>query len=381
MAQSLGLHCDGERLGLPPFESEIRRRLWWYFVSKDGRAGEDYGLESTGTGSLLSMMSSEVREPLNVDDASLYPEMEKLPAAKHGWTEMTFPLINIDLSRVMQQLAAAAASASLSSSSSPPSEEARQEIMRRARRQIENRLQGCNPVIPKHLLTISCAHHLLRKLDFTSRLQWILLRPPGSSTPHDDLVTEENLNEALEILGPRLVPENDLTSRFTWARRAYPQYHIVLYILWYLYTKPNDPHAERAWAAVDTIFAREIEDETRPQAHGAGFKSAVLVALKAKALAAREATTQQRPHHHHHHHHHHSNSQPGNDESRPRGPFVSLLDQGRWTVRYDGQGGVRHDMPGVDGGDDDDGNQWPDWTTLVQSFQPDGGFLPGSLLW
>ena len=29
IAESLGLHRDGEQFGLPPFETEIRRRVWW----------------------------------------------------------------------------------------------------------------------------------------------------------------------------------------------------------------------------------------------------------------------------------------------------------------------------------------------------------------
>ncbi|KIX04842.1 uncharacterized protein Z518_05713 [Rhinocladiella mackenziei CBS 650.93] len=86
IAQSLGLHRDGERLGLSPFQSEMRHRLWWHFLSRDGRAGEDYGLENTSD--LLLM--SNVSLPLNVDDADLYPDMDELPTEKKGWTAMMF---------------------------------------------------------------------------------------------------------------------------------------------------------------------------------------------------------------------------------------------------------------------------------------------------
>lgn len=126
----MGLHRDGERLGLSPFQSEIRRRLWWHLLSRDGRAGEDYGLENTK--GLLLM--SDVSLPLNVDDADLYPGMEELPTAKTGLTPMTFSRVNIDLVKSMQKLAAIATSSSPSSS---PSEDVRAQIINETRARIE----------------------------------------------------------------------------------------------------------------------------------------------------------------------------------------------------------------------------------------------------
>ena len=38
IAQVIGLERDGETLGLPPFEAEMRRRVWWILKSHDFRA-------------------------------------------------------------------------------------------------------------------------------------------------------------------------------------------------------------------------------------------------------------------------------------------------------------------------------------------------------
>jgi hypothetical protein len=40
LAQSLGLHRDGEVFNLPPFNVEMRRRLWWQVVTLDVRSSE-----------------------------------------------------------------------------------------------------------------------------------------------------------------------------------------------------------------------------------------------------------------------------------------------------------------------------------------------------
>lgn len=221
--------------------------------------------------------------------------MKQLPAPRKGWTLMTFSLINIDLAKCMQKLAAAAVtttpSTSPSTSSLPtstaPSEEGRVQIIGETRATIEERLEHLNPVIPQHRLTLLCARFLLRKLDFVTRQQWFLLhqqRGPGQLR-REDFATDENLAEALEILRPQLASEDGLLAQFAWARKAYPQYHLAMYVLWHLCVKPEGPHVQSAWDAIDTFFSRELWDEAN---QGFGSKSAVLVALRTKAVAARE---------------------------------------------------------------------------------------------
>ncbi|KAK1764279.1 hypothetical protein QBC33DRAFT_622239 [Phialemonium atrogriseum] len=344
IAQSLGLHRDGKRLGLPPFQSEIRRRLWWHLLSRDGRAGEDYGLEHTNGLTLVS----DVGLPLNVDDTDLYPEMEALPVPKRSWTAMTFSLINIDLTKSMQRLAAAAAA---SSPSSPPREDVRARVIEETKARVEEWLESCNPIIPQHRMTLFCSRFLLRKLDFITRLQWLLLRHAG---PGADFATEENLSEALAILEPRLYSEDGLLTQFAWARKAYPQYHVALYVLWHLCVKPEGPNVDRAWEEVEVLFSHELWDESSIRL---GSKSAVLAALKAKAVSVREKTQRLRsPAKNAGHSDCNSGLVSGEDPSGGGDLPVYLLGDM-------GSDGLDFNM----GGD-----EWPNWATLVQGFQPDG---------
>jgi hypothetical protein len=46
LAQSFGMHRDGRKLGLTPFETEIRRRLWWGICVLDTPASEDHSCSS-----------------------------------------------------------------------------------------------------------------------------------------------------------------------------------------------------------------------------------------------------------------------------------------------------------------------------------------------
>lgn len=334
IAQSLGLHRDGNRLGLSPFQAEIRRRLWWHLLSRDSRAGEDYGLENTNA----PLLMSDVNLPANVNDTDLTPEMSHAPEPRTGWTTMTFSLISIHLARTIQKLADMAASSSPSSS---PSEDARAAILQELRQRVDGWLVHCNPVIPQQRLTIHCSRFILRKTDFVTRLQWILLQQRAGI--HSDFATEENMTEALAILETNFHGEDGVLKRFQWMKKAYPQYNIAVYVLLHLCVKPEGPQVEQAWQAIDRFFADE------ESAASLGPKMLVLVSLRTKAMAVREKIQNRRP-----------------DNSRDGG-----CDSGAASSEVAGAGnrpqGTAVDEFVLDTNMDD----WPDWATLVQDIQLD----------
>ncbi|KAF2731873.1 hypothetical protein EJ04DRAFT_497847 [Polyplosphaeria fusca] len=278
MAESLGLHRDGKQLGLSPFESELRRRLWWHILSRDGRAGEDHGLENHS----LSLVS-KVELPRNLDDEDIHPQLTELPTSKEGWTSMTDQLITIDIVRSSQKLAVIAAAAS---PSSPPSESVRQHIVTETKNRVETYLAHCNPIVPHQRLTLLLARLLLRKLDFVTRLQWILVQRPATGSPAN-FATEENLIDALAILEPKMFVYDEFLRHYSWACRGYPQYHATMYILWHLCVLPEGPNVDKAWEFIDDAFNN---DDEKHSMKNFGSKSAVLADLRAKALAIRHGT-------------------------------------------------------------------------------------------
>lgn len=343
IAQSLGLHRDGRKLGLSPFQSEIRRRLWWHLLCRDSRAGEDYGLENTNSPLLLS----DVELPANVNDTDLEPTMEDAPAVRPGWTPMTFSLINIELGKTMQRLASLAAS---STASSPPSEGLRLQILDKTRSHAEQWLIHCNPVIPQQRLTLYCTRFLLRKLSFVTRLQWILLQQRAGI--NQDFATEDNLEEALEILGPNLYTEDGLLRQFGWTKRAYPQYHVTMYVLLHLCVKPECEQVERAWDAVEAFFADEM---SAGDSVGFGPKLSVLAVLRQKAMAVRNKVQSRRP----------AGNVGGGD--REVG-----IDSGEGLVECNNSSaGLEGNMAGHEFELNPNMDEWPDWATLVQDFQLD----------
>jgi hypothetical protein len=282
-----------------------------------------------------------------VDDIDIYPDMQQLPSEKQGWTTMTFSLVNIDLAKAMHRLVSAI---SLSSPSSPPSEELRAQVIREVGARVEKRVERCNPVIPKQRLTLTCSRFMVRKLDFITRIQWMVLQRPG---PHADFVTEENLIEALEILESKLTTDHGLLKQYMWTNKAFPQYHVTLYILLHLCFKPDSPsvNVERAWAAVETMSALELLDGSST---GYGSKAAVLAALKTKAVSVRERFQRQELE---------ENMRNADHDVglAPREALAEGEDQFSCQIRNAGSS-----IFSVD-----DLNEWPAWTTFAQGFQLD----------
>lgn len=347
IAQSLGLHRDGSRLGLSPFQAEIRRRLWWHLLYRDARSGEDYGIENTG-GALL-VVSEDVALPANVNDTDLDPDMEQPPAERLTWTPMTFSIANIDVGRTMQSLAALAAAAS---PTSPPSEAERLRLMLRARERADKWLAVCNPVVPQQRLTLHCTLMLLRKVGFVTKLQWILLRQRAGS--REEFATEENLEEALVILVMKRNGDDGdgLLSQFAWTQRLYPQYNVTMYVLLHLCVKPEGPAVERAWEAVDQFFAGEVLDGDNVSY---GPKLSVLAALREKAMTVREKLQLiRRP-----------GGNPVRDEDHEPGVDSSsdLAEGGNPPADVEGNAdGQDFDIDAIM-------EDWPNWETLVQDFQ------------
>jgi hypothetical protein len=93
LAQRMGLHRDGESLGLPPFEVQMRRRLFWQLLPLDSYAGQ-----TSGTGISISPSSWDTKQPLNINDDQIFPGMTQRPCEQRGASEMIFCLSRMELS-------------------------------------------------------------------------------------------------------------------------------------------------------------------------------------------------------------------------------------------------------------------------------------------
>lgn len=94
-----GLHRDGEKFGLSPYDTEMRRRLWWQICVLDVRASEDHGSDPS-----IFDHTFDTKFPLSINDADLDAASKETPKPREGVSEMTFVLIRFEICALSKRL-------------------------------------------------------------------------------------------------------------------------------------------------------------------------------------------------------------------------------------------------------------------------------------
>ncbi|KAI7774093.1 hypothetical protein LA080_009296 [Diaporthe eres] len=293
VAQSMGLHRDGTVFGLMPFETELRRRLWWYICVLDGHSSKYQEHEAN-----LHQFFSDTKLPLNINDSDLHPDMTDAPPERDGWTDMTFCLVRCEAINTASStkligpgLQRGPWRAGGDSRSTGLGVEGRRAIVQDFVETVTDKyLRHCDPSVPVLLMS-----SMVIKLIF-ARFWLLVYRPqPGpnsnetsretSATPADqrgsrgttpsdhenktpvDRQTRDRLFitsvEVLELsttilTHPKLV-------RWAWYSRTYVQWHAIGFVLAEICCRPPSAECDRAWTAVMGVYDSGILRTNEPK--------------------------------------------------------------------------------------------------------------------
>ncbi|KAF2123215.1 hypothetical protein BDV96DRAFT_15587 [Lophiotrema nucula] len=100
LAQKIGLHRDGTTLGLSPFETEMRRRMWWQLAQTDFKMADMQGVNAS-----LDLTAGDTKYPLNIDDEDLFPDMTELPPERKGIINVTICRLRCEIVDALRQFA------------------------------------------------------------------------------------------------------------------------------------------------------------------------------------------------------------------------------------------------------------------------------------
>lgn len=311
VAQSMGLHRDGTVFGLKPFETELRRRLWWYICVLDGHSSKYQEHEAN-----LHQFFSDTKLPLNINDSDLHPDMTEPPPERDSWTDMMFCLVRceaIDTASSTKLIGPGLQRGPWRGGGDIKSAGLRVEDRRAivesfVDRVTEKYLRHCDPSQPILLMS-----SMVIKLIF-ARFWLLVYRPqPGpnsndssresSSTPADprggsrgttpsdhenktpvDKKTRDKLFiisvEVLELsttilTHPKLV-------RWAWYSRTYVQWHAIGFVLAEICCRPPSAECDRAWAAVMGVYDSGILRTNEPK--GAVWKPIRRMMAKARYI-------------------------------------------------------------------------------------------------
>jgi hypothetical protein len=273
MAQKMGLHRDGEALGLSPFETEMRRRLWWQIIMVDAK----YAMFSGLSHNLLPTVG-DTKGPCNLDDADISPTATEPFQDREGPTEMIFGLIAHKFAAFLMDMPGFEGIAMIRDDpdSAPglgpgPTEEQQAEYRRGVgvlHAQLEEIFQKyCDPKAgPAHEMAIKLSSHLLNRLTE--------LGTPPKQLPEwgGEIKSAKDITFKLAV-GALEHNEVDYRSsgdqRFTWFARLNFHLDIFMYLAGQLCHRTTGKLVERAWNQVEVIYSfhPELFDVTDKKYH------------------------------------------------------------------------------------------------------------------
>lgn len=254
IAQRMGLHKDAEALGLPPFDVQMRRRLFCQILPLDG-----YASQISGTGITLEPGSWNVKQPLNLNDDQIWPGMTHTPEEQKGATEMIFFLARAEIGswylKAMQ-----------GKDDKPPfygsfSREGcgadKSHLVDEMEAMIETKyLRYCDLLNPLHTLLLIMA----RSAANAGRLRMKLPALHANTASNEE--RRDVCNIAVKIIDTDIAAyANPSLMRFMWHIRAFFQWDALICMLISM-TKPGLLQAielETAWRRIETVFDNHTE--------------------------------------------------------------------------------------------------------------------------
>ncbi|KAI1486546.1 fungal-specific transcription factor domain-containing protein [Biscogniauxia mediterranea] len=289
IAQKMGLHRDGELLGLAPFETEMRRRIWWQIILLDALSALLSGL-----GQSLIPRSWNTKRPGNINDADLYPTMTSVQE-KDGPTDMVYCLMSYEFAKLLTEsptLEAVILQNEMGTADSPSPFE-----VERASRRIDEldntiseifRKYGDLSMGPVHELATQTRPMIVEKLRE-------LIRPPREQAEWgtEILTPKDNLFKISVTVGEHNLKMYQTAQErgfFLWFMMIHFQIEVLLYMVGQLRTRTSGRLVERAWTVTELFYHHhhELYDVT-VKAHAA-LGMITVRAWRARERALHEAT-------------------------------------------------------------------------------------------
>lgn len=252
LAQSQGLHRDGTNLGLPPFEVEMRRRLWWYIVTLDARLTEIIGGESSVPKSMDASL------PSNLNDDDLSPATTCYPHIQTGASEMTFCLVRYEIARFQYER-------ELPRANYPRIKGVERGSLSGLESVLEQKyLRFCDPVVPLQLLATTTARSTLCKL------KQMAIHSISRSTPEEGHVlhpvdAEQNRRKTFSLATRNVQYDNLIHStrsqgKYLWFVNFHIPWGGPVYVLKALAYRPDwNSDMEAAWEQIEELYDHHPE--------------------------------------------------------------------------------------------------------------------------
>ena len=265
IAHALGLHR--EMLGgngtsqYPPFQKELRRRLWWQICALDRHASTDRGSDP-----IITTKSFSTQLPLNINDEDLIRDDHRNVKSRQEYTDITLSLVIHEVFDVERRLNYVLAGEFDRSQARTDEcwDQRREWVNARQQRIKDEYLRHCNATIPVQRYTM-----LVADVMFATMWLWVY-RPLQMRRYSQKLVTQSRtwiLDISLDVLEKAVqIPIDPCSRPFRWISTIWVQWHALAVLVAELCVQNEGPSVERAWNVLDSVFeetARHVADSDK----------------------------------------------------------------------------------------------------------------------
>lgn len=251
LARRMGLHRDGASLGLSPFESEIRKRLWWQIFHIDMRASEFCGSIPS-----KDLFATDVKIPLNVEDEDLHPDMKNLPPERTGITSMVLCLLRCycaEFHRGMVSSLSLDRNYEILDSSTMSLAEKDHRITQMEDYMERKYLRYCDPSNTLHCFASVIARSAICKMKLLAHNPRQLVKRGAKLTQKDRDIIFSNGIKLLEY--GNLLQSTPGLRKYMWQIRSGFLWDTLVYILIETRHRKIGAEVDRAWQLIGGIFS------------------------------------------------------------------------------------------------------------------------------
>ncbi|KAK6535671.1 hypothetical protein TWF694_002124 [Orbilia ellipsospora] len=278
IAQRMGVHRDGSKLQLPPFETEMRRRLWREILILDFRTAE---LSGAGLYTMaIDENAWDSRWPTSINETDIWPGMTEVPKEREGptenmWCQLRGELGNLFVERWrrIHRLNFTASTVKMYENSPVPighngdtltdftnyyrAVDTDEELEKIAKTLEEKYIRHCDPVNPLHLFTSIVCRSALANIRLMTHHP--IRRPDGGASMSQEERDTLFANSIKILEYDNLCHSTRSIQKFLWHVKSFFQWHAFIYLVGELRTRAEGPDVEKAWACVDEVFEHHQE--------------------------------------------------------------------------------------------------------------------------
>ncbi|KAH7155663.1 fungal-specific transcription factor domain-containing protein [Dactylonectria estremocensis] len=250
LARGMGLHRDGTHFGLSPFETEMRRRIWWQLLVLDLRS-----VDELGTDLAIGERAFDTKMPTNINDADLNPESTQFPEPKESRSDCAIALVRYEICALSRRLVTAS---SALASLCPRGMAMNGASLAERERMLIEVYQGVETKFLKHVIIhetdpLYWMAAMIARI-IMAKMCLVIYQPmlfPGSEMELTEEARQRVYVAAVEMIEYSHILNTDpRCKQYRWIFLTYTSWHAMAYFLIESGRRPWTPLVERGWQAL-----------------------------------------------------------------------------------------------------------------------------------